>query len=438
VEKTAKVSKEVQQLRTFEQSLLTNYKAYISSLTSTIKSARTKDSFAPLAVVAVTCVTNLLTAVPHFNFRSDLLKIVVAQVSRRTADEMFGKCRNAIQKVFEEDEDGNASLETVSVLCKMIKSRDYKVHPSVTSHYCRLTQIIQTFLYLRLLSELGIKASTTSSDLPKAKKKDRSFRTKKQRKLMKEHKKVEKDLAEADAQVSVEERSRLQSETLKLLFGLYFRTLKSSPSDALLSVVLDGIGTFGRLINAEFFGDLLEVLREILQDWEGGLREELVCVSTAFMLLANQSGTKIDLTFFIDRFYELLLEASLCTTLLDKPSAEERSLMELIVKIVDAILFTPPTAPPPVRILLFYKRLLVCSLQVDEKPAMVFMKLLQRISNRFEKKVEGIWDKEGAGLGDAGTGRGVRGWELSLLRKYYATNIREMSSNLPKTGDTRS
>lgn len=251
---------------------------------------------------------------------------------------------------------------------------------------------------------------------------------------------MEKDLAEADAQVSAEERERLQSETLKIVFSLYFRILKETDDDAMLSVVLDGIAKFARLINAEFFGDLLEVLREILEGWDDEdtakktrtcrVREELVCLNTAFTLLANQDGAKIDLSFFIQRFYELLPDISLSPTLLVKPSSAERSLMELVVGIVDAILFTPPSAPPPARLSLFYKRLLTCSLQMGEKEASIFLKLLKRISGRFEKKVESMWDREGAGLGDADTGRGVRGWELAILENYYYNNIIELSKVL--------
>ena len=249
---------------------------------------------------------------------------------------------------------------------------------------------------------------------------------------------MEADLAEADAQVSVEERERLQSETLKLLFSLYFRILKETEDDAMLAVVLDGIGKFARLINAEFFGDLLEVLREILETWDGSerrgnrVREELVCLNTAFTLLANQGDNKMDLSFFIQRFYELLPDISLSTGLQIKPSTREKSLIELVVRIVDAILFTPPIAPPPARIFMFYKRILSCSLQMEEKDATIFLKLLQRIGGRFEKKVEAMWDREGAGIGEAETGRGVRGWEVSLLENYYSSNIREMSKGLWK------
>lgn len=295
------------------------------------------------------------------------------------------------------------------------------------------------------MNGLGVKASTDSVDNPRLKKKDRTFRTKKARKEFKERKKLEKEFAEADAEVSAEERERLQSETLKIVFSLYFRILKETHDDAMLSVVLDGIAKFARLINAEFFGDLLEVLREILEAWDnetssksasGRMREELVCLNTAFTLLANQGGTNIDLSFFVQRFYELLPILSVSPNLLVKPTPEEKSLIELTVKIVDAILFNAPTPPPPARIFIVFKRLLTCSLQMEEKEAMVIFKLLHRIKGRFEKKVEGMWDREGAGLGDAESGRGVRGWEFALLEQYYCTSVPPMGKMLLKSGVT--
>lgn len=112
-----------------------NYKSFISSLVSTIKSARTKDILKPLSIVAVSCATGLLVAVPHFNFRTELLKIVIAQVSRRTPDDAFIKCREALETLFREDEDGHAGLEAVSMVSKMVKTRHYKVHPTVSSPF---------------------------------------------------------------------------------------------------------------------------------------------------------------------------------------------------------------------------------------------------------------------------------------------------------------
>ena len=52
----------------------------------------------------------------------------------------------------------------------------------------------------------------------RVKKEKWEHRSKKERKVAKERKVVEKDMAEADASVSYEERDKMQSETLKMVF----------------------------------------------------------------------------------------------------------------------------------------------------------------------------------------------------------------------------
>ena len=150
-EKTTKVSTEVKQLRNFEETILSNYKAFIASLVTTIKSARIHEQKAPLSLIAVNCAAGLLTAVPHFNYRTDLLKIVVQQLSRRTADEAFVKCRDAMETLFREDEEGRAALEAVTMISQMVKKRHFKVHPSVPFHIditnTRLFKVCYTYVY---------------------------------------------------------------------------------------------------------------------------------------------------------------------------------------------------------------------------------------------------------------------------------------------------
>jgi nucleolar complex protein 3 len=73
----------------------------------------------------------LLVTVPHFNFRTELLQVIVHQLSRRTEDEAVKKCKEAIIQLFEEDEEGRASLEAVTMISKLAKKRHYILHPSV-------------------------------------------------------------------------------------------------------------------------------------------------------------------------------------------------------------------------------------------------------------------------------------------------------------------
>src|SRR5450432_4275870 len=148
----------------------------------------------------------------------------------------------------------------------MMKARGYQIDESV----------LNTFLHLRLLSEFSWKASQNHIDKPKKEenklggqkmKEKRVFRTKKQRKLLKEQKVIEKEMVQADATVTYEERDRMQSETLKLVFVAYFRILKiRSPS--LMGAVLEGLARYAHLINQDFFGDLLEALKDLIRHTE--------------------------------------------------------------------------------------------------------------------------------------------------------------------------
>lgn len=205
-------------------------------LTMTVEARKPEatPSAAGLAKAAATCAAGLLTAVPHFNFRSELLKMIVEVVSTKAVDETFVRCRKALEELFRTDEDGNASLEAVQLITKMIKAKKYRIDESV----------LNTFLHLRLLSELDLKASqekVEKADNPlKRKKKDREFRTKKARKIAKQDKEIEKEMREADATVSHEEREKKQSETLKLVFVTYFKILRDRP-EGLMAPTLEGL-----------------------------------------------------------------------------------------------------------------------------------------------------------------------------------------------------
>lgn len=342
----SKLSRDIRKLRNFEQALLGGYHDYIQALTKAAKhsgqsgDAKAKER-AGIANVAITCACTLLNAVPHFNFRGNLLNILVGKLSTRQVDQDFAKCRESIETLFRDDEDGNASLEAVQMLTKMMKSRNYHIHESV----------LNTFLHLRLLSEFAHKASTNRIDkaqddepVYKMKKKDREFRSKKERKRMKEVKVVEKELQEADATVSHEERDKHQADMLKLVFVAYFRILKAR-EPSLMGAVLEGLARYAHLINQDFFGDILEALREMIataeiiaQEDDGAEdsddesddvsapkstprnlnRESLLCIITAFALLQGQhdvvksaNSLHLDLDFFITHLYRTLLPSSL-------------------------------------------------------------------------------------------------------------------------------
>ncbi|KAH0551676.1 hypothetical protein GP486_007106 [Trichoglossum hirsutum] len=478
-----KLSKEVRRLRSYEQSLVAGYQNYIQELMRLAKAGR-GDSVGPdaasLSSVAISCACALLVAVPHFNFRVEILKVLVDKLSGKKVDDDFVKCRETLETVFRNDEDGTPSLDAVALLTKTIKAKHYRIDESV----------LNTFLHLRLLSEFSSKGSQNSIDRSdnvtnsvRGKKKlkvQKQFRTKAQRKIEKARKAVEKEFREADAAVSYEERERMQAETLKLVFVTYFRILKAR-SPRLMGAVLEGLAKYAHLINQDFFGDLLEALKDLIghaesTDLVGGeyfdedagetdevtqrnsVRESLLCTVTAFALLHGQdtptSGLNLDLNFFTTHLYRILhslslnpdLELSAKSLRLQDPSNRSSSQQfkinvatttVLLIRSLTHILLPSRNtrAVPPVRVAAFTKQLMTTSLQLPEKSCVAMLGLQTMVAKTHGRKIAGLWNTEerkGDGVFDPLRAE-VEGsnpyastvWEGEILRKHFCPRVRE-------------
>lgn len=209
-------------------------------------------------------------------------------------------CIRCISKVFEQDTTGADSLHLVRLLSKAIKTASYRVNPAV----------FDVFLHLQLNNESGIRASgdhATRDDAHTQRTKQKWVKkgnrqpvhiSKKSRKALKARKEVEKEYAEAEMVVSSEEKQRERTETLKILFALYFRILKLDQNTPLLAPTLEGLAKFAHLINVDFFRDILAVLRSHINSSaslnaddtsrELDLRQRLLCIVTAFDVLSGQ------------------------------------------------------------------------------------------------------------------------------------------------------
>ena len=479
LDSTEKISKEVRRLRSYEQALVGSYQAYVKELSRRAKVSKdTSESSASTAQVAISCACALVLAVPHFNFRGELLKILVDKLSYNKIDTDYVKCRETLETLFRDDEDGTPSLDAVTMLTKMIKARDYRIDESV----------LNTFLHLRLLSEFSSKAShdrvdkhhTGDREAGKKVKPKREFRTKKQRKFLKEQKAVEKEFKEADAVVSYEERDRMQAETLKLVFVTYFRILKAR-SPSLMGAVLEGLAKYSHLINQDFFGDILEALKDLINDAEAwsitdtngteklqptnstsSTRSTLLCINTAFALLAGQdvaksaSSLSLDLSFFTTHLYRSLhslalnpdLEYSSKSLRLPDPhSASNQDLSQstknnkVNLRTTSSLLHTSLSSilllrtTPPIRIAAFVKQLYTLLLQTPEKSTIAILSLLNQVLKVHGRKVASLWNTEerrGDGIFDALKGE-VEGsnpfastvWEGELLKLHYCKGVRE-------------
>ncbi|CAK7202612.1 hypothetical protein SEUCBS139899_005337 [Sporothrix eucalyptigena] len=461
-----RLSSDVRRIRAYEQSLLAGYQGYLKELmrlsklrpseasnkaSNGNKKAKIAKNASSLADAALSCACSLLTSVPHFNFREDLLKIIVGKLSMRRVDASFVKCRVALETLFREDDEGRPSMEAVAMVSKMMKARDYWVDESVPN----------TFLHLRLLSEFSGKGSQDSVERTgdSKKKEKKEFRTKRQRKMMKEQKALDRDMAQADALVAHEERERMQSETLKLVFATYFRILKLR-TPHLMGAILEGLAKYAHLINQNFFGDLLEALKDLIryseedatreargsngeEDGEAAhnddeedfavsrnpSREALLCTVTAYALLAGQdahnaaSDLHLDLSFFTTNLFrslyplalspdiekranslqQLMADAQEASTSAAAAAAQKngakvnlQTTTVLLIRCLTAVLLPHYNirSVPPLRLAAFSKQLMSASLHVPEKSSQALLALLYDVAHTHSKKICALWNTE--------------------------------------------
>lgn len=151
------------------------------------------------------------------------MKCVVSRLSRRSWDSDSTKSSNALIECLHKDLQGDASLEVVRLLHRMIKERGYKVN----------SKVLDILLHLRLRDELGEKRASTNqaeggkfgkgrerNDAGKDKNKPKDIRkgkgehlSKKMVKKMRDIKEIEKEMKEAEAEINVEEREKNVSQS---------------------------------------------------------------------------------------------------------------------------------------------------------------------------------------------------------------------------------
>lgn len=282
---------------------------------------------------------------------------------------------------------------------------------------------------------------------------------------MKDQKEVERDLREAEATVNTEVRERLQGDMLKLAFTTYFRVLKDG-SKSMIGAALEGLAKFAHLINVDFFGDLLEVLKELMQDDPSSpqalsTRDTLLCVVTAFTLLSGQGATKetiaLDLSKFMDRLYSILLNLALNPDIelshrvhaLDDFNIDwsmtykvnVATEAEMLLRALDVILFKH-RPQGNIRLSAFVKRLSTASLQFPEKSSTAALELMKRLAARNAKLYSLYSTEEIAGDGvyngqtdslDLSNPSATSVWELALLRRHYAPKVKRTVQGLIDT-----
>ena len=345
------VSQETKQLWDYERALITYYQQYLQLLEKTwdngnttsgvsnsekSKSKKLKkeaqqkqqlgqhDQPSRLAVTAMLSLCELFKSAFHFNFRSNILQIVVKQMNHRTCNEVSVACCLAVEYVFQNDSQGEVAMETARSVSKLIKDTTSLGSTSGGGRWGNKgsgkgkylsPNVVKTFIKLPLRVHVDEAQAAKLATIANAKKRKRD----------REIADIESEIKEGSASVDKMLLARCQSDTLQAVIMTYFRILKSHEyyhannninsnsaatlrGNLLLPAALEGLAKFAHLINIDTVVDLLHVLKQLLLNVDTfPLNAALNCLLTAFQTLEGPGREmQIDPKEYITPLYSQL------------------------------------------------------------------------------------------------------------------------------------
>jgi nucleolar complex protein 3 len=457
------LSKDVKKLRDFESQILDCYQVYLTTLDGLlyqtkeilkakgeqIGQARAKENgghfkrksygkWRPSSVdisqmteqgieamiglgrVAAMAMGELLVRHHHFNFRANLIMALVPLLN--TSDVQLGSIvSDSIRRLFTSDSKGSSALECARTISQLVKKKEFKVRPIVID--------VLRSLRLRKPLEDGDSIFSPTSKHGKSKK----HLSRKDQKKAKKDKEIEKELKETEAVESKQDRDTLQTETLKVIFLLYFNILKNTKRSPLLPTVLEAMAHFSHLINLDLLLNLVELLKDVIADRGIPLESSMHTVITAFQAIKLQGDTlTVDLKEFYSSFYPLLEPA------MSSPS-KYSVLVPLLVRSLELML-THRRILALDRVAAYAKRILTLSLHLPPQSVIAILMVLNQILRKYPKTQQ-LLDTEFSGMGtympelkdpEHCNAFAATAWEFSLLTEHVhpsVTNLARMVLN---------
>jgi len=434
-ERQQKMTKETRQLVGYEESLLRQYRHYLTVLvqmTQGLKSKKTsallkrfpslsEDTAEGLGLLALRCLCDLLLTIPHFNYRSNITSEVIFFMAHKNK-EVSELCCETVRRIYKQDRLGEISLEIVRQTTKMVKERNYSVNP----------EVLRTFLSLKI-KDVDL---NKEAEAEKKSKKFMTYKEKKQRLSRMERKKtkqmeqVDKDLQETKAEESKQKKNRLYTEITKQVFLTYFGVLKKATSSVLLSAVLEGLARFAHLINIEFFDDLFKLFHNLIESGALSYRERLHCVQTVFTILSGQGDVlNVDPLSFYTHLYNSLFHLHAGESSEDVPTA---------LSCLEIMLIKRKKKISKQRVLAFTKRLSTLCLQLLHNGA---VSCLAAVCHYMHNHLctEILLDPDcqhGSGLylpeleePEHCNAQNTALWELHILKRHYHQAVQRLATH---------
>jgi nucleolar complex protein 3 len=249
-EQAVKHKKDVEKVLRFERTLLNAYSRFVKLLVdkrrAEIRAGKgvpralrlsaaaqdEADGALSLPMVVAKCLCRLLEKGYDFNCRKDVITAAVPLLNHPIAA-IRAAALSSVRHVFGSDPSGDATLESVRIVARLIKNKQGKGH----------AELLECFFALRLSHD--ILTARVKSGKEKAKEKGALRQGEKRRLDRAAEKELEKDLKEAEGEVSIEHRKRTQTAILTDVFATLFRIVKHHSRSTLLPTVLKALSRYG-------------------------------------------------------------------------------------------------------------------------------------------------------------------------------------------------
>ena len=458
-EMNVRVSKDVKQTWDYERKLLQAYHHYLQLLEKTWEdgklghrglSGHTQGPPTTLAATSIIALSQLLQTSYMFNFRSNLIQIVVRQANNHSSDDVRRACCNALSALFAKDVQGDASLEAVRRMAKMVKERHHQqggrgIHPDVMNTWLSLP--------LRIHEDEAIAAKIAAQVKKKRAKKSQQD---------KDTQNIENEMKEGEATVDKLELAKNQADTLHAVTLTYFRILKVQENNEqneskvidsqLLPCALRGLAKFSHLIHLDAVVDLLEVLKQLLENGDQLTTDSCVhCILCALKTLRGPGRDTIpsDMKQFLIPLYSLLprigIPSNLSTLNIEEAQiTNDGKLIDEIIQCLDHA-FLQRRELSSTRLAGFLKRLVSSSLHCMPTSSIPLLACTRQIASRYASSAsskvgrmlenesdivaEGVFSPD-AEDPEHSNSHATSLWELSLLRYHIHPKVAGQSSGM--------
>ena len=341
-----KVTKETQKLRDFEAGLLRMYKGFVRLIVrrgggDKKTRAQRGGGFGLSPGDALTCLCQLLEALPHFNFRTDVLSALVPHLSR-VDSQAASVVASAVAGAIKQDKAGDLTLEALQMTAQLVKQSKCSCHPFSLAPFLEIrfdegALALEAKKKQEILSRKQTKKKRAEERelirrgrAEKAKKKADKERLKSfghvddnsdaSEDEENEENQLDRDMEEGAGKLDNAKKRKLQSKMLEAVFEMYFRVLKNAASDVpargipLMTPALVGLGKFTHLISVTFMADLMEVFRKLLKGVSLSADQKARCLLTACEITSGHGeALQVDAGEFHRQLYVMLGEPSVGT-----------------------------------------------------------------------------------------------------------------------------